>query len=163
MSYCPRQHDCMIKHYHTILQHQGKELEWREPRRCRLGGGKLYTALSTTQCRLPMQIGISLEDHRCVSVVEGGRPFAGGGVLIVRCLSAYSLTMIEQLTSWHNFFLLTGGSRFANSNPLARSNASIGTSKSCSGLSLAILSFGRTNAPRLTFPPTLPSSAKMTL
>ncbi|KAI7205897.1 hypothetical protein KC324_g51 [Hortaea werneckii] len=57
---------------------------------------------------------------------------AGGGDSIVFCLSWYSFTMIEQLTSWHSFFLLAAGRRLANSSPDALSTASTGTSKSLS-------------------------------
>ena len=93
-----------------------------------------------------------------------GKSFLMGGDPIgLFCLSAYSLTKIEHLISSHSFFLLCNGNLLANSNPLALSIASMGTSKSVNGLSLWIGAFGSTKAPKLTFPPVLPSSAKMTL
>lgn len=85
------------------------------------------------------------------------------GFPIVFCLCAYSLTITEQLTSWHSLFRLAGSSLVANSSPLARSTASTGTSKSVNGFLLSMRALGRTKAPSATFPPILPSSAKMTL
>lgn len=37
--------------------------------------------------------------YLCVNAVLGGVPFVGGGLIIVLCLSAYSFTMMLQLTS----------------------------------------------------------------
>lgn len=79
------------------------------------------------------------------------------------CLCAYSLITNAHIVSAHNRFLLAAGNLAANSSPLALSTASSGTSKSVMGLALGIGALGRTNAPSATLPPTLPSSAKMTL